>query len=51
MIDRKLHITQIHARAISDEIGERLRFLAAMKPLQLPHRMLVLIQRLARAER
>jgi hypothetical protein len=29
-----------------DEIGERLRFLATTKPLQLSHRLLVLMQRL-----
>jgi hypothetical protein len=51
MTYRKLHITQIHALAISDEIGERLRCLTAMKPLRLPHRLLVLMQRLAKAER
>jgi hypothetical protein len=51
MIHRKLHITQVHARAIRDEIGERLRCLTAMKPLRLPHRLLVLMQRLAKAER
>ena len=51
MTYRKLHITQLHARAISDEIAERLRFLTAKKPLRLSHRLLVLMQRLAKAER
>ena len=50
MIYRKLHITQLHARAISDEIGERLRFLTAMKPARLTHRLLVLMQRLAKVD-
>ncbi|WP_426611322.1 hypothetical protein [Bradyrhizobium sp. McL0616] len=51
MTYRKLHITQLHARAISEEIGERLRFLTALKPLRLSSRLLVLLKRLKKSER
>ena len=51
MIYRRLPIPQLHARAIAEEIGERLRFLMAMKPSRLSHRLLVLMQRLAKLDR
>ena len=51
MIYRKVHIARLHIRAISDEIGERLRLLTTANPLRLSHRLLVLMQRLAKAER
>lgn len=51
MTHRKVHIAHFHIRAITDEIGERLRFLTKMKPLRLSHRLLVLMQRLGKAER
>jgi hypothetical protein len=51
MTYRKVHIAHLHIRAISDEIGERLRLLTTANPLRLSHRLLVLMQRLAKAER
>jgi hypothetical protein len=50
MTYRKVHIAGSHIRAISDEIGERLRYLATVKPLRLSRRLLVLMKRLAKAE-
>lgn len=51
MTYRNATIAQLHIRAITDEIGERLRSLMPVKPLRLPHRLLGLMQRLAKAER
>jgi hypothetical protein len=51
MTYRKVQVSHLHVRAIMDEIGERLRFLAKTKPLQLSHRLMVLMQRLRKAER
>jgi hypothetical protein len=50
MTYRKVHIAHLHIRAITDEIGERLRFLAKIKPLRLSQKLLVLMQRLGKAE-
>jgi hypothetical protein len=47
---RRIEADQLHISAISDEIGERLRFLAGTKPLLQSHRLLLLIQRLAKAD-
>jgi hypothetical protein len=51
MTYRKVETAQLYIRAISDEIGERLRFPATAKPLLLSRRLLVLMQRLAKADR
>jgi hypothetical protein len=50
MTYRKVQVSHLHIRAIMDEISERLRFLAKVKPLPLSHRLLVLMQRLRNAE-
>ena len=51
MTYRKVLVSSFHIRAISDEIGERLRFLATMKPLRLSHRLVALMHRLGQADR
>jgi hypothetical protein len=51
MTYRRVETAHLYIRAISDEIGERLRFLPATKPLRLLLRLLVLMQRLAKADR
>jgi hypothetical protein len=51
MTYRRVETTRLSIRAIRDEIGERLRFLVARKPLLLSLRLLVLMQRLKKADR
>ena len=51
MTYRRVQIAHVHIRAISDEIGERLRYLVTAKSLRLSHRLQVLMQRFKKAER
>ncbi len=42
-----LALDHVHCRAICDEIGERLRQVLKLETLEIPHRLLALLDRLA----
>ena len=48
--DKALALDHIHCRAICDEIGERLRDVLGRERPEIPPRLLVLIEALARSE-
>lgn len=51
MTYRSAETARLYILAMREEIGERVRFLSARKPLLLSPRLLVLMQHLAKADR